>query len=378
MKRKWTRGEKWLWATPLLFGLSAIGIVFVPDVARRVLGWPGNLVTTPDTQIRSMALSGNGELLAAAGSRDSAKGWKRGSGTVYLWNARTAKQITTIPPVYTRDNTGFTNGSDVYALTFSPDAKQVGFSRAVTNWTLYDVASQKQLWRFSKFISDAEYSQDGRSIALSGDNHIFIVDARDGRVKAQWKRSGPSNSEEIAWSPDGSLVGSIGPYEIDAPIELHRADNGSFVRRMQRTQAIKDRNVASVAFSPDSKLLVVAASVGSYSSKDDFSLFAPVRCYEALTGKLLWDLKAPATGGTDGNHLSFCDAKFSPDGRVVAAYQYQEGKVLLLDSATGEIKKTLKFGRAASSNFFVPPGLIFHPNGKRLFVRGKYAVLFWD
>ena len=78
-------------------------------------------------------------------------------------------------------------------------------------------------------------------------------------------------------------------------------------------------------------------------------MFAPVRCYDATTGSLLWEVKAPAFGGADGSHSSFCDAIFSPDGRVVAAYQYHEGQVFLLDSATGAIKTSRQVGRAARS-----------------------------
>lgn len=378
MKRTWTRGEKWLWATPFLFGLTIVAVSFGPTSARRVLGWPESLMTTPGTSIRSMALSRNGEVLAAAGSINGKTGWMRGSGTIYLWNARTSERLTTIAPVYTRDPTGFTNGWDIYALTLSPDAKQIGFSRVAQNWALYDVATQRQLWRFPSFISDAEFSRDGRFIALSDGTHISIVSAANGQVRARWKRSGSTNSQSLAWSPDGIWIASIGPYKEDNPIELHRADNGKLVRRIQRAQVVSGETVASVAFSPDSKRLIIAASVGSYFSTDNFNLFAPVRCYDASTGRLLWEVKTPMFGGADGNYASFCDAVFSPDGRVVAAYQFGEGNVFLLDSATGEIKTTLSLGRAAHSRFFVPPGLAFSPDGKRLFARGNDAVVFWD
>jgi len=377
MKKKWTRGEKWLWATPLVFGLVAVCIAFVPRATRRVLGWPESLITTPDNDIRSMALSRNGEVLAAAGSINTKRGWKRGSGTIYLWDARTAKRLATIAPVYTRDSTGFIDGFDIYGLTLSPDAKRIGFSRVGQNWALYDVATQKQLWSFPNDVSDAEFSRDGRFIALSAAN-IVIVNASNGRVRTQWKRSGSSNSEDLAWSPDGTWIAIIGDYKAGNPIELYRADNGKLVRRIQGTRAISGETVGSVAFSPDSRQLVVAASVGNYDSTDNFNLFSPVRCYDTSTGRSLWEVKALNFGGADGSHSSFCDAIFSPDGRIVAAYQYSEGKVFLLDSATGEIRTTLNFGRATPSSFFVPPSLEFSPDGKRLFARGRSEVLFWD
>jgi WD40 repeat protein len=372
MKRPWTRREKWLWAAPLLFGFVAAAMTFGPQAARRLLGWPTTLTTTPDTYIRSMALSRNGEVLAAGGLLQGRKAWERGSGTVYLWNAHTGKRLTMIPPVYTRDRSGFILGWDIYALTLSPDAKQIGFSRMDQNWALYDVATQQQLWRFSRFIKDAEFSQDGRFIALSSDTHISIVSASDGRVRTQWRRSGSANSSDVSWSPDGTLVATIERYKGGGPIELHRADDGKLVRR------IKNEGAVSVAFSPDSRRLIIASSVFKFVPDDKFSRFAPVHCYDAATGRLLWKVTSPTFGGADSSHSSFCDAIFSPDGHVVAAYQYSYGKVFLLDSVTGAIKSTRQLGRTARSIFSVPPSLAFSPDGKRLFVRGRSAVLFWD
>ena len=34
-KRQWTRGEKWLWAAPLLLLIGAGAALFGPDIARR-------------------------------------------------------------------------------------------------------------------------------------------------------------------------------------------------------------------------------------------------------------------------------------------------------------------------------------------------------
>jgi WD40 repeat protein len=78
---------------------------------------------------------------------------------------------------------------------------------------------------------------------------------------------------------------------------------------------------------------------------------------------------------------AFCDAIFSPDGRLVAAYNCLEEKVFVLDSATGEIKTSRELGPAArpsggdSSTLL---NLTFSPDGKRLFLRGSNAVLYLD
>ncbi len=377
MKRKWTRGEKWLWATPILVGLFAVAVMWGPQLVRGALGLPQVWTTTSDTTIRSMALSDNGEILAAAGSRDGKGGWLKGSGTVYLWNARIGTALPSIAPVYKRDKTGFLGGFDIYALAFSPDARTVGFTRQGETWALYDAATRNTLWRFPHYASGAAFSPDGRAVALSVDKAVCIVDARNGQVKTQWQNGRPY-SADISWSPDGKLVAHIGDHKIKDRIEIHRADNGKLVRRLPGGQGFKADTVASVKFAPDGKRLVVSGNVSNTFGESDFSTYAPVRCFDIQTGKLLWQIKAPAMGGTDVFNASVCDAIFSPDGRTVAAYQYYQGRVFLIDSATGAIRLTRSLGSQAKTNLTVAPGLLFAPDGKRLFVRGGDAILVWD
>ena len=374
MKRAWTRSEKWLWPAPLLFGVIAGAATFGPNVVSRLLGWPQVLMTTPDTEILAMALSGNGEILAAGGTRyDFAK--KRspqGSGEVHLWNARTGKPLTAMAPVYTRDSRGFWQGSEIESLTLSPDAKQIGIGRRSANWTLYDIATQKLLWAFPGSIQHAEFSRDGRVIVLSSYRQTWVVNSIDGKVRTQWKRVGGSNSQDVALSPDGKLVAIIGSSTDDDPIEFHRADNGKFVRRTPAADA------DSVAFSSDGKRLVTAGSITYPESIVNTDIYAPVRCYDVATGKLIWDVKKSAIDRNKTSGTSFCGAIFSPDGHTVAVYRNFQNKVFLFDSDTGKVKTTFSAEKPTNTGMSRPPALAFAPDGKRLFARGKNAILFWD
>ena len=375
MKRQWTRGEKWLWATPVAVGVFAAAIAWGPQIVRGALGEP-QVWTTTDSSVRSIALSANGAVLAEAGSREGSRGWVQGSGMIHLWDARTGAKLPPIAPVYTRNKNGTTNGFDVWALELSPDAKQIGFSRVGDNWTLYNLGTRKLKWSFPRPISDAKFSPDGHSIALSNYGDVTIVGARDGKTRAHWKRSDSANSGDVSWSPDGKLVANIGAYKANDPIEMHRADNGQLVRRIPNQAS--HPMLSSVNFSPDGKKLVSACVPGNNFDQRNLKILAPVRCYDAATGKLIWEVKVAAFGGADWEYAAFCHAIFSLDGRTVAAYQYEQGRVFLLDSATGAIKSMRRFRTAAKSRLFVPPGLLFSPDGKRLFARGQNAVLSWD
>ena len=379
MKRAWTRSEKLLWAAPLCFGLIAAAVTFGPQLAARLLGWPQILMTTPDTLLRSMALSRNGEVLAAGGSKydPTKKAWGSGSGTVHLWNARTGKPLTAIAPVYTRNARGVTTGFDIESLALSPDARQIGISRVSANWALYDVDTRKTLWSFPHLVQDAEFSRDGRWIVLSAYKKIWVVNASSGKVRTQWKRSGSSNSDDVDFSPDGKLVAIIGPYDDDDPIEIYSAENGKLLHR------ISSKNTVSVKFSPDSTRLIAASSGGNYYPGENYKDFAPLRCYNLTTNTVLWTTwitKSKSQKFDVSFYLNeqFCDAIFSPDGHTIAAYQQRKGKVFLLDSATGAVKTTRSTGLAKPTSIFVPPGLAFSPDGKRLFARGKNAVVYWD
>lgn len=372
VKRRLTRGEKWLWAAPLLFGVAATGVTFGPRAVRRAVGAPNSLFTAPGNYLRSMALSQNGEVLAAGGAILDRKGWKPGSGRVYLWDARTAQQLLTIAPVYTRNSRGGTVGFDIYGLTLSTDGKQIGFNRGEKKWVLYDSATQRQLWQYPAFISHAEYSNDGRYIALSDDQNVAIVHATDGRVRNQWKRAGPTYSQHIDWSPDGMLVACIGPQTAEAPVEVRRSVDGALIRR------INCRKATGVSFSPDGERIVVASTLGSTTSSLDSSDFVVVSCWSVSTGNAMWEVKSQALLKSGQQHASCSDAIFSPDGRLVAACEYMGNQVFILDSLTGAVKSVRNMGGHGGIYYVVPTALVFSPDGKRLFARDRDSVLYWD
>jgi len=95
------------------------------------------------------------------------------------------------------------------------------------------------------------------------------------------------------------------------------------------------------------------------------------------TGKIQWELDS-RTNEADPRFRFLQDACFSPDGATVALLTSAGRQVFLLDATTGRQKETLRIPASQESNSFLPHAIAFSPDGKRLFARGKSAVLVWD
>jgi WD40 repeat protein len=110
----------------------------------------------------AIALSSD-ERLAVAGYAD---------GAVRLWDAETARQVRTLPQHRAR----------VTSATFSPDDRLVVTTGADHDARASDVASGRQEWVLSHgaLVSDADFSADGRWVAIAGPGEAGVVDAATG------------------------------------------------------------------------------------------------------------------------------------------------------------------------------------------------------
>jgi WD40 repeat protein len=378
-RRRWTRAEKWLLCAPVLVGIFAGAMQFGPELVRKRMGWPTRLETEKDNQLRSLVVSKDGGALAACGQVSNAKGFTLTSGRIFLWDARTLRPL---PPINTRPSKrkGKLGWNDFVsqALVFSPDGRSLGVQRLGFGYSLYDMGTRRLVWRAGK-AEFAHFSPDGRFIALGSDGQVEIVRATDGHRVIRWINSSNQNPDfdALAWSPDGKTLACVGPR-----LNIKRTVNpygGSFIqlRRVadgQLLRELKSQNTLGVRFSPDGKTLAAVAMI--YSQTTGNSIYgATVRVFDMASGHQKWQLHSDVTKSFWPT--SVCDAVFSPDGKILATMQNNNSTVLFLDPQTGKKLREFRF-RGEGSQFYVPPALAFSPDGKRLFARGKDAVLVWD
>jgi WD40 repeat protein len=306
------------------------------------------VVVQEDAQIRSLAWSANGKVVATVGivyeivdftdadGKFTGKGACWPNSTIKLWDATTGQLQRSL------DEEKHTY---IAAIAFSPDGKTVA-------------------------ISTSKHHED----PLKFVTEVRVLDAQTWALKHKVDVAGFATA--LVFSPDGTTLALGGRSRL--------AENGSFVKlwdvRQEKTiGGTEERKepplplgaggrITCLAFSRDGKLLAAGDENGK------------LRLFDGPTGKAIWERDGHVAGvsgvgiAADGQTLvssstdktvQLWDAKtgkrlrmlaeskgpvtalaFSPDGRflAIAATVGEEGKlveVLLWDAKTWELKKTL-------------------------------------
>src|SRR5262245_59302816 len=142
-----------------------------------------------DGEIRSLAVSLNGNILASAGYK-----------TTLLWDVKSGKQIRPL------------NASRVSVMTFTPDSKKLitGGNDNDHSVRVFDLSSGKEqlrmLWHRSQ-VSFLGCADDKNLVSVCRyDNHICIADLETGDVVHTLQEKGVHDTM-AALSPDGKTLG---------------------------------------------------------------------------------------------------------------------------------------------------------------------------
>ena len=264
-----------------------------------------------------------------------------GKGEVTLWSPQTGNLFQLLETV---------DGSDVRALHFSPDGKQLASAQqgSIRVWDLPAPQHRAPLQLPLQLqLQDLQFSPNGLLLAAAGGVPASILIWDTATLRHQRTlRSTAGFSEAVAFSPDGRLIaGGTG----DKQILLWDVQTGERVRELAGHRL----GARSLAFSPDGRRLA-SASVGG-----------EVRLWDVATGQLRQTLL--------GHHHVVEQVVFTTDGRQVVSAS-SDATHRVWDIASGRLVATLMVLPSRKSGELGHDWITFTPAG---YYHGSDGVERW-
>jgi WD40 repeat protein len=221
-----------------LLALGSYKEVRLADPAGKIVGaLPGHA-----EQVRAVAFSLDGVLLAAAGGLPARKG------EVKIWDVDKHTVVRTIQ--------GHTDC--IYAVAFSPDGKMLATSSYDKLIKLWDVATGKEIRTLKDHIDaiyDLAFTPDGnRLLSAAADRTVKVWDTATGeRLYTLGEPLDGLNT--IAVHPSGKMVAAGG---LDKTIRIWSLGDKS--GKLINSLIAHEDTILRLAYSPDGKLLVSTAA----------------------------------------------------------------------------------------------------------------------
>lgn len=280
------------------------------------------------SDVKSVAFSRDGKLLASGGADKAIK----------LWEVSSGRELRTF--------IGHT--ASINSVAFSPDGNRIVSASEDQTVRVWDTRTGSETHslkgRFDPNVQVA-FSPDGKQLAsTSGTVHLW-----NAQTGAEVKRLADYSLTAVAYSPNGKyLAGTINQtgYQPER-IVLWNAQTGTEVRAFTGHYL----PITSVAFSLDSRFMVSA-------TRDT------IKVWEVETGKELKTFTQRSG--------SITSVTFSPDGKRIASGSMSTPTIKLWEVETGA-ERTLE------GHYFWVYSLAFSPDGKQLASGSKDSTIkLWD
>ena len=281
------------------------------------------------------------EVLRAAFSADGTRILTAGKDKIArLWDAALGKPISSLVHRDTVENASF-NANGTRILTASTD-------HSVKLW---DTASGKLIASFAHLgpLFHAAFSPDGtRILTANADHSAKLWDAASGKLMASFDHQGDVN--HATFSPDGTRILTA---SSDKTAKLWDAASGKLIFSFDHQNYDSDfrhsgnwgsLQVKHAAFSPDGARILTTCWTNTLPTTRWPTMNAPVRLWDAASGKLIAPL-----GDPQGFDVLY--GTFSPDGTRILTASI-DSTARLWDAASGDSSPPLTLGRLGQGRLF--------------------------
>lgn len=281
-------------------------LALATDGKSLAIGWSNGTITMEDartgelrrlfkgyeSEVRSMSLSPDGELLATVGLMEAnlkpgevadvginAKSYRS---EIRVWDLRAGKLLHTLPRITSKAKWAASN-----LVAFSPDSKILVTGGYITPVRFWDTRNGELLRTFPEpfptYTDVLVFSPDGKTLAVGGS-------------RKEWK--------------DKRLVRPIGE------VRLYDVATGEMRQLLTQPEEGIGDDIESLAFSPDGALLASGGASGKHETINEISSRFNVKRGEIR----LWDTRTGALLRSLTKHRQSVHAlAFSPDGKRLAS-----------------------------------------------------------
>jgi RNA polymerase sigma factor (sigma-70 family) len=291
-----------------------------------------------------LGFSGDGRLLASAGS----------DATVRFWDMPAGKEVRQL-----RGQEAFRHAS-----ALSPDGKHLAGQTikqrgedATTVLYLWDAASGREMRRWTvDGRAEPLFTPDGRALlAANGGNKVSAWDVATGKLLRHFEAPSHEVIRVYGYSPDGKTLAAGAVAETGGLFSVFLWDAATGRERRRLAGPRFGGFTVGGAFAPDGR--VFAAGPPYYLGKLQF--------WDVATGK--------AAAGPDGHEAGVTHVAFSPDGQRVITAGVLDASVRLWE------RKSAKELRTFRTHAHGPTALAYAPDGRAV-VTASYdrTVRAWD